>query len=61
MNVIPQSGVTFGFSAGDIVSNAGALVTSVAGFILLAMAMMFAPMLVRFIKGVFSDDYDEEE
>ncbi len=59
VNVIPQSGVSFGFSAGDVVSNAGALVSSVAPFVLLAMALMFAPMMVRFIKGVFSDDEED--
>ncbi len=53
MNVIPSTGISFGFTANDIVTNAGALVGSVAGFILLAMALMFAPKLVGFIKGVF--------
>jgi len=53
MNVIPTSGVTWGFQASDIFSNAQYLVTGVAGFVVLLIALMFAPKLVSFIKGIF--------
>jgi hypothetical protein len=51
--VIPSSGVSWGFSASDIFSNSTSMVSSVAGFILLILAIRFAPQLVGFIKGVF--------
>ncbi len=53
MTVIPASGINFGFQASDILSNSGALVSSVAGFVLLGLAIAFAPRLIAFIKGVF--------
>lgn len=52
MTVIPASGLNWGFTAGDLLSNGVALYSSVATFILLAMAIPLASRLVRFIKGI---------
>jgi hypothetical protein len=52
VQVIPASGLNWGFTASDLLNNAVSLYSSVAGFIILILAVMFAPRLVRFIKGV---------
>lgn len=53
MNVVPSSGVSWGFSASDIFSNSQSMVASVAGFIVLIIAVAFGRRFVGFIKGVF--------
>ncbi|RIV28816.1 hypothetical protein D2Q93_02140 [Alicyclobacillaceae bacterium I2511] len=54
MSVIPSSGISFGFTPGDLLTNSSALVTSVAGFVLLALAFPVAMWFVHFIKGVLA-------
>jgi hypothetical protein len=51
--VIPTS-ISWGFTPADIWSNTAALVSSVSGFILLALAVAFAPRIVSFLKGLFA-------
>lgn len=53
VDVVPSSGVTWGFSGTDIFSNAQSIVTSVGPYVLLGIAVMFAPKLISIIKGVF--------
>lgn len=55
MSVIPASGVSWGFTASDIFSNSQALFSSVAGFIVLMLALVFGKRLVGFIRGVFGN------
>jgi hypothetical protein len=52
VQVIPASGLNWGFTATDLLNNSVSLYSSVAGFIILILAVMFAPKLVRFIKSV---------
>lgn len=54
MTVIPASGIDWGFTATDLLNNAVALYSSVGGFILLILAVAFAPRLVAFIKSIVS-------
>lgn len=53
MTVVPTSGVSYGFTGGDIFSNAQSIVTSVGPYVLLGIAVVFAPKLISIIKGVF--------
>ncbi|MDG5787786.1 hypothetical protein QA612_09765 [Evansella sp. AB-P1] len=48
------SGITLPFDVADVVSGGMELIGLVVGFIVLAMALMFAPRLIAFVKGVFS-------
>ncbi len=59
MTVIPVSGVNWGFQAADVLSNSAALVSALGGFVLLSLAVGFAPDLIRLIKGVFVNDSEE--
>lgn len=52
MSVIPASGLNWGFQASDLLSNGVQIYASVAGFVLLILAIRFAPQLVSFIKGI---------
>jgi len=52
VSVIP-SGISWGFSAGDVWTNSMAVVSSLAGFILLALAIAFAPRIIAVLKGLF--------
>lgn len=52
MSIIPGSGLNWGFSAQDLLNNGVAMYASVAGIVLLVLALAFAPMLVDFIKGI---------
>lgn len=64
MQVIPSTGISFGFTGTDILSNSSALVVGLASFVILAVAVAFAPRLISLIKGVFAEggyDDDEEE
>ncbi len=61
MNVIPQSGVSWGFNPGDVFANSGNLVHGVGEFIILGLALMFAPKLIGFIRGIFSKEDEGEE
>lgn len=45
------SGVTMPFNVGDLLDTAMSLVGLVAPFILLGIAIMFAPSIINFIKG----------
>jgi hypothetical protein len=64
MTVI-QSGISWGFTAQDLLDNALSLYTSVAGFVMLSLALAFAPRLVAFIRDIVTDvrtvdDEDED-
>lgn len=51
MSIMPASGINFGFQASDLLSNSGALVSSVAGFVILALIFLVAPRFVSFLKS----------
>ena len=67
MNVIPSTGINFGFTGNDVLNNSSALIAGLASFVILSLAVMFAPKLIGLIKGVFGndeildDDWDNEE
>ncbi|MCL6593426.1 MAG: hypothetical protein K6T31_05575 [Alicyclobacillus sp.] len=52
MSIIPASGINWGFTATDLLNNSVSLYSSVGGFVLLILAVAFAPRLVSFIKGI---------
>ncbi|WP_139192922.1 hypothetical protein [Anaerobacillus arseniciselenatis] len=47
------SGIELPFTVADVVGGGMELIGLVVGFIVLAMALMFAPRLINFVKGVF--------
>lgn len=49
MNVL-GSGISWGFSSNDVLSNSMALFGTIGGFVLLGVAITFAPLLVRLIR-----------
>lgn len=51
MNIFPSGSINFGFSAGDLVSNAGALVQQVGPYVLLGLAFVVAPLFIGLIRG----------
>ena len=53
MTVIPSTGINFGFTGSDILTNSTALVGGLATFVILGLAVAFAPKLISVIKGVF--------
>jgi hypothetical protein len=64
MTVIPPD-LNWVFTAQDLLNNALALYTSVAGFVMLSLAVAFAPRLVAFIRDIVTDvrtvdDEDED-
>lgn len=42
--------INWGFTAGDIFSNGMALVVSLAAFVLMGLAIAYAPQLIKLIK-----------
>ena len=53
MTVIPSTGINFGFTANDLLSNSQGIVAGLAGFILLAVGVAFAPRLFSLVTGLF--------
>lgn len=49
--MLDLSGISMPFTVGDVVSGGMELVGLVSGFIVLAIALMFAPRFINFIKG----------
>lgn len=47
------SGVTLPFDVSDVVQGGMDLIGLVSGFIILALALMFAPRLISFVKSAF--------
>jgi len=52
VNVIPST-LDWGFTASDVWKNSMSVVSSLAGFILLALAIAFAPRIIAVLKGLF--------
>lgn len=59
MTIIHQGGINWGFTAGDVLTNAGYLASGVAGFLLLILALMVAPRLIDFLHSIFSDFHED--
>ncbi len=59
MTIIPQSGINWGFTPSDVITNAGKLVSGVSGFLLLILAFMIAPSLIDFLHSIFSDFHED--
>ncbi|SDW82119.1 hypothetical protein SAMN04489725_11611 [Alicyclobacillus hesperidum] len=51
MSVISASAVNWGFTSNDVLSNSMALFSTLAGFVLLGIAIAFAPRLITLIKS----------
>lgn len=49
-----SSGVSFGFSMGDILASAGGLLTSVGPYVAVGLAFILAPWFIRLIKDAFT-------
>ncbi|WP_258109627.1 hypothetical protein [Alicyclobacillus sp. SP_1] len=54
-SIIPSSGIDWGFSASQLLSNSAALYESIAGFVILALAFPVGRLLIRFIKSLFTN------
>ncbi|MBE3553579.1 MAG: hypothetical protein IMW85_00905 [Thermicanus sp.] len=50
---IDFTGITLGFSAQDVLSSAVGFIGVFTGFILLGLAVKFAPNIVNFLMGLF--------
>ena len=67
MNVIPSTGINWGFTGTDVLNNATWLIGGLTSFLLLVLAVTFAPYLIGLIKSVFGEeeyldvDIDDEE
>ena len=63
--MIPSTGVAWGFTGQDVFSNAVLIVASLASFIILSLAVSFAPQIISLIRSVFAHDelaeIDDEE
>ncbi len=59
MNVIPSTGVSFGFTGSDVLSNSASIVSGLATFLILYLALHFVPKLIRLMYYVFSNDWVE--
>lgn len=55
------SSLNWGFSPQDLLSNAMTLVGGLGQFILLGVAVAFAPLLIRLIRNAIVGDEEEEE
>ena len=53
LTVIPSTGINFGFTGSDVLTNSTALVEGLGTFVILGLAVAFAPKLISIIKGVF--------
>lgn len=53
MSVIPATGISFGFTGSDVLTNSTDLVAGLATFVILGIAVAFAPRLISLIKGIF--------
>lgn len=53
MTVIPATGINFGFTGSDVLNNSASLVEGLATFVILGLAVAFAPKLIGIIKGIF--------
>lgn len=51
MSVISSSAVNWGFTANDVLSNSMALFGTLAGFVILGVAIAFTPRLISLIRG----------
>jgi len=51
MSNLFSSGINFGFSVGDLVSNAGALVSTVGPYVLLGLSFAIAPKFISLIRS----------
>jgi hypothetical protein len=60
MNVIPSTGISFGFTGSDVFSNSILIVGSLASFIILGLAIPMTIRLIRMLYFVFSHDEWED-
>lgn len=51
-NAINFSTVNFGFTVADLLASATSLISAFGQWLLLGLALMLAPVLVNFIKGI---------
>ena len=53
MTVIPASGINFGFTGADIWNNAMLIVSSLGTFVVIGLAIAFAPRIIGVLKRLF--------
>lgn len=61
MQIIPSTGINFGFTGQDVLNNAALIVSGLSSFVILVLAVSFAPKLIGLIRSVFDHDSIEEE
>jgi hypothetical protein len=53
-NAISFSGITLPFNVTDLISSGNGLLGIVGGFVLLGLAFVFVPKIIKVIRGAFS-------
>lgn len=61
MQIIPSTGINFGFTGQDVLNNAALIVSGLSSFVILTLAVSFAPKLIEVIHSVFDHDIPLEE
>jgi len=69
LNVIPSTGVAWGFTGQDVFKNAALIVSSLGTFVIIFLAVSFAPRIINVLQSIFGhddliindEDDDEEE
>lgn len=56
MQIIPVTGINFGFTGQDVLNNAALIVSGLSSFVILVLAVSFAPKLIGVIRSVFEHD-----
>lgn len=61
MNIIPSTGINFGFTAADVFNNTELIVGGLAAFVLVYLGVRFSPDLIGILKGSFEKDQGWDE